>query len=195
MYFPFLTYEVKCGAAALDVADRQNAHSMTLAVRGIVELFRLVKREKDLHREILAFSVSHDNRTVRIYGHYPVIDGRKTTFYRHLIHESIFAAPGGREKWTAYTFTKNVYDIWMPTHLKRICSVIDDLPPDLDFEVSQQSEPGESGLSQELQSHYLSDQTSHNDALLKEADSQSSPAEDEEFQKPTKRARSTGLHQ
>ncbi|RYP05274.1 hypothetical protein DL765_009883 [Monosporascus sp. GIB2] len=33
MYFPFLTCEVKCGAAALDVADRQNAHSMTLAVR------------------------------------------------------------------------------------------------------------------------------------------------------------------
>jgi hypothetical protein len=38
MYFPFLTCEVKCGAAALDIADRQNAHSMTLAVRAIVEL-------------------------------------------------------------------------------------------------------------------------------------------------------------
>ena len=54
MYLPFLTCEVKCGAAALDVADRQNAHSMTLAVKGVVELFRLVKREKELHREILA---------------------------------------------------------------------------------------------------------------------------------------------
>jgi hypothetical protein len=49
MYFPFLTCEVKCGAAALDVADQQNAHSMTIAVRGIVELFRLVKREKELY--------------------------------------------------------------------------------------------------------------------------------------------------
>jgi predicted nucleic acid-binding protein len=49
MYFPFLACEVKCGAAALDVADRQNAHSMTLAVRGIIELFRLVKREKELY--------------------------------------------------------------------------------------------------------------------------------------------------
>jgi hypothetical protein len=77
MYLPFLTCEVKCGAAALDVADRQNAHSMTLAVRGVVELFRLVKREKELHREILAFSISHDHQTVRIYGHYPVIDGQK----------------------------------------------------------------------------------------------------------------------
>jgi hypothetical protein len=62
----------------------------------------------------------------------------------------------------------------MPTHLKRICSVIDDLPPDLDFEVSQQSEPGESGLSQGLKSHHLSDQSSHNTASLEEADSQSS---------------------
>jgi hypothetical protein len=43
---------------------------------------RLVKREKELHREILAFSISHGHRTVRIYGHYPVINGEKTTFYR-----------------------------------------------------------------------------------------------------------------
>jgi predicted nucleic acid-binding protein len=49
MYFRFLTCEVKCGAAALDVVDRQNAHSMTLAVRGIVELFRLMKRKKELY--------------------------------------------------------------------------------------------------------------------------------------------------
>ena len=66
MHFPFLTCEVKCGAAALDVTDRQDAHGMTLVVRGVVELFRLVKREKELYREILAFSISHDHSTVRI---------------------------------------------------------------------------------------------------------------------------------
>jgi hypothetical protein len=41
----------------------------------------------------------------------------------------------------------------MPTHLKRICSVIDQLPRDLNFEVSQGSElqfAEASGLSQEL---------------------------------------------
>jgi len=210
MYLPFLTCEVKCGAAALDIADRQNAHSMTLAVRGTVELFRLVKREKELHREILAFSVSHDHRTVRIYGHYPVIDGKKTTFYRHPIREFSFTELDGKEKWTAYKFTKNVYDIWMPTHLKRICSVIDELPTDLDFEVSQQSEPGESGLSQGLESHHLSDQSSHNAASLEEADSQSSRVgsrdvtpdtslsqriDGKAFKKPKKRCRPVELHQ
>jgi hypothetical protein len=49
MYFPFLTCEMKCGAVALDIADRQNAYSMTLAVRGIVKLFRAVKREEDVN--------------------------------------------------------------------------------------------------------------------------------------------------
>ena len=153
MYFPFLTCEVKCGAAALDIADRQNAHSMTLAVRGVVELFRLVKREKELHQEILAFSVSHDHRGVRIYGHYPIIDEGKATFYRHPIHEFSFTALDGKDKWTAYKFTKNVYDVWMPSHLERICSVIDQLPCGVNFEVSQESElhfTEASGLSQEL---------------------------------------------
>jgi hypothetical protein len=153
MHFPFLTCEVKCGAAALDVADRQNAHSMTLAVRGVVELYKAVKREKELHREILAFSISHDHRSARIYGHYAMIEEDKTTFYRHPIHTFDFTALDGKDKWTAYKFTKNVYDVWMPTHLKRICSVIDQLPPDLNFEVSQGSElqfAEASGLSQEL---------------------------------------------
>ncbi len=49
MYFPFLTCKVKYSAVALDVIDRQNAHSMTLAVRGVIELFRLVKCEKELY--------------------------------------------------------------------------------------------------------------------------------------------------
>ena len=209
MYFPFLTCEVKCGAAALDIADRQNAHSMTMAVRGIVELFRLMKREMELHREILAFSISHDHRIVRIYGHYPVIDGNKTKFYRHPIDEVSFAAPHGKAKWMAYKFTKNVYDIWMPAHLKRICSVIDELPPDLNFEVSQQSEPGESGLSQGLESHHLSDQSSQYAASLEEAGSQSSRVgsrdvtpdtslsqriEGGAFKKPRKRGRPGELH-
>ena len=195
IYFPFLTCEVKCGAAALDVADRQNAHSMTLAVRGVVELFRLMKREKELYREILAFSISHNNRAVRIYGHYPIIDREKTSFYRHPIKEFSFTSEDGRDKWTSYKFIKNVYDIWMPTHLKRICSVIDKLPSDLDFEVSQQSDIGDL------------DQPSHDAASLQEeADSRSSCVEDitpntsmseriegETFIKPRKRVR-PGMH-
>ena len=128
MYFPFLTCEVKCGDQALNIADRQNMHSASVAVKGIVELFRRVKRHKELHRTILAFSVSHDNEAVRIYGHYPLIDGDNASFYRYPIKKFDFTSEEGKEKWTAYKFTRNVYDIFVPIHLKRICSVVDQLP-------------------------------------------------------------------
>jgi hypothetical protein len=99
----------------------------------------------------------------------------------------------------------------MPTHFKRICSVIDKLPPDLDFEVSEQSEPGESGLSQGLESHHLSDQSSRDAAsLLEDTDSQPSRValrditsdssvsqriEERAFKKPKKRGRAAELQQ
>ncbi|KAK5145977.1 hypothetical protein LTR32_002359 [Rachicladosporium monterosium] len=124
---------------------------MTLAVRGVVELFRLAKREKEIDREILAFSMSHDHSTVRIYGHYPVIEGKNTAFYRHPIRKFDFTEQDGQEKWTAYRFTKNVYDVWMPTHFARISSVIDELSPDIAFQVSERSNSRVSeatGLSQ-----------------------------------------------
>ena len=136
MYFPFFACEVKCGTGGLDIADRQNSNSMTLAVRGIVELFSFVKRKNELHRKILAFSISHDDEAVRIYGHYPVVDGDKTEFYRYPIDNFIFTARDGKEKWTAYKFTKSIYDVWMPDHYKLICSAIDDIPVDLNFGVS-----------------------------------------------------------
>ena len=135
IYFPFLTCEVKCGAAALDFADRQNAQSMSVALRALVVLFRYVKREKELDREILAFSISHDHTSVRIYGHYPVIEGDKTTFYRHPIRKFDFT--DGDEKWTTYKFVENVYDNWMPILHKKICSAIDDLPAGINFDLSQ----------------------------------------------------------
>ena len=164
IYFPFLTCEVKCGTAALDIADRQNAHSMTIAVRALVELFRLVKREKELDREILAFSVSHDHTVVRIYGHYPVIEGDKTTFYRHPIRKFDFT--DGEEKWTAYKFTKNVYDTYMPKLHERICSAIDDLPVDISFDLSQSASFS--------QSTPQSSQQLNAESILGEEDSQSS---------------------
>ncbi|KAK0707246.1 hypothetical protein B0T21DRAFT_405265 [Apiosordaria backusii] len=172
MYFPFLACEVKCGAAALDVADRQNAHSMTLAVRGVVELFRLVKRENEVNRQILSFSISHDHRSVRIYGYYPVIDGKDTKYYRHPIREFSFTEMDGKEKWTAYRFTKNVYDFWVPAQFKKICSAIDQLPLNIDFGIAAPSES--TGLSQGLENLVPSEADSA--SLLVDEDGQSNKA-------------------
>ena len=121
-----------CDPVGLDIADRMNAHSMTLAVRAIAALSRLRNRENKVHREILAFSISHNDQNVRLYGHYPVIDGATITFYRHSIRSFYLTDMDGKDKWTAYKFVKNVYEIWMPKHLARIRSVIDELPSDPD---------------------------------------------------------------
>ncbi|CCD43484.1 hypothetical protein BofuT4_P011600.1 [Botrytis cinerea T4] len=95
--------------------------------------------------------------------------GQRTTFYRHPIREFSFTERNGKEKWTAYKFTKNVYDIWMPNHLKRICSVIDSLPPNIGFEV------GESGLSQGLENYQFSGYSNQGaESLPEEASSQAS---------------------
>lgn len=135
MFFPFLAGEVKSGEAALNVADRQNAHSMAMAARAVFELFRLVGRESEVDRQILSFSVSHDHQSVRIYGYYPAMEEKETKYYRHPIHTFDFTTLDGKDKWTAYRFTKNVYDLWMPSHYAKICAAIDEIPPDIHFTV------------------------------------------------------------
>lgn len=58
MHFPFFTCEVKCGNEALNIADRQNAHSASVAVKGFFELYGAISRQGEVHRKILAFSES-----------------------------------------------------------------------------------------------------------------------------------------
>lgn len=173
MYFPFLTCEVNCGDGGLDVADRHNAHSQSIILRGIYSLFQLVGREKELNREINGFSLSHNDEAVWIWGHYAVIDGKNVKFYRHLISKFIFAPTGeGDQRWKAYKFVKNVYDLWLPDHFKRICSAVDMLPADLSSEdayLPKLQSPGtdldssRSGLSQQLDQYNLIEEQTPSD--------------------------------
>ena len=165
MYLPFLTSEVKCGASALDVADRQNLHSQTVSLRNLIELFRLVGRLNELHREINGYSISHSDEYVRIWAHYVFVKGEDFTFHRHSIAKfDISPTAEGDRRWKAWTFVMNIFDFWVPDHFKRICSAIDMLPADLNLEVSALSEPhapdqeqsaSRSGLSQQLEEYSL----------------------------------------
>jgi hypothetical protein len=60
-----------------------------------------VGREQELHRQILGFSYSHDHESVRIWGHYPVINEDKTTFWRYPIRKFDFTERKGLEKWVS----------------------------------------------------------------------------------------------
>lgn len=121
---------MKCGENGLNIADRQNAHSASMAVNAIVQLYRdrAVSRAEELHRKILVFSVSHDHTMVNVYGHYALIEGDKTTFYRHLIRSFNITDLDGKDRDLAYKFTRKVYDTFFPTHLDRIRSAAAQLP-------------------------------------------------------------------
>ena len=179
MYFPVLTSEVKSGTAGLDIADRQNAHSMGIAVRAIVLIFQLARKHIKLHRKLLTFSISHDHQTVRLHGWYPVINGDSYRIYRHLIHSFNIVAMEGQEKWTTRRFVIGVYEYAL-TLLEKINAVIDELPPDLNLGSLQPMlqllgpRSQKSGLSQLLEDKA---QTSEHSGLSQRFEDQSLDAE------------------
>lgn len=89
--------EVQCSAAAPNIADCQNAHSMTAAVQAIVKPFHAGKRKDEAYQQILALPISNSHRSVQIYSHYLVIDEKDTKHYRHPIHKFSFTALDGKE--------------------------------------------------------------------------------------------------
>lgn len=131
MFLPFFTSEVKQSSVPLKVADRQNLHSQTVALRGLVALFRNVGLLQDLHRDINGFSISHNHEKVFIWGHYIYVTGNTFTFHRHLI---IGFSIDVDHRWTAWNFVRNVYDDWVPGHYQKICAAIDLLPDEWPLE-------------------------------------------------------------
>jgi hypothetical protein len=65
MYLPFLASEIIASEIKY-IADRQNALSQTVALRGLMTLFQLVGRENEFHRQTCGFSISHSDVDVRI---------------------------------------------------------------------------------------------------------------------------------
>lgn len=123
MFFPCFSCEIGC----FEITRRQNTHNVTIGMRAVVDLFRGIQREAEVHRQILAFSISHDHCEAEIVAHYPVILGETTEFYQHVIASFVFT-DSGYDKWTAYRFTKNMYQVWMPAQFQKICSAINQLP-------------------------------------------------------------------
>ncbi|KAI9888761.1 MAG: hypothetical protein M1814_006455 [Vezdaea aestivalis] len=124
IFLPFLTRESKASDGLLEVADKANAHSMTVAATCIVEMYRRAGLLEELNRKVLGFSISHDCRSVLIYAHYVVVSGNATKFYRHTLEDFNFTERSGCRRWTCYKFTRNVYDKFVVIHLKRIQDTI-----------------------------------------------------------------------
>ena len=123
MYFPYLTIEIKCGNKGLNITGRRNAHSSSVAIKQVVDMYCKVFRQYELNRKILSFSVSHDQEAIRTYAHYLSLIRDQTSVCRHTIKKFDLTNKDSKGKWTAYIFTRNV-NIYGPIHFERLCSAI-----------------------------------------------------------------------
>ncbi|KAJ5752798.1 hypothetical protein N7520_009715 [Penicillium odoratum] len=123
MYFPYLTAEIKCGNQALELADRQNMHSMCIALRAVVSLCQAAGCTEEVHRRILGFSISHELEGFRIYGYYPEIDDGKVSFYRWPVAQPNVWVKENR--WTCYQFVENLDREFLPIHTHRLMRILE----------------------------------------------------------------------
>jgi hypothetical protein len=145
MYFPYLTAEIKCGNQALEFADRQNMHSMCIALRAVVNLAEAAGRLGEVNRRLLGFSISHELEGVRIYGHYPEIGEDGIKYYRWLVKQFNIWADG--DKWACYRFVENLDCDFLPIHTDRLMRFLEEIPDpqelpfelDVDDDISSQS--------------------------------------------------------
>ena len=125
MYYPFLICEVKGSDRPIQEAERQAMHSASIAARAIIQLYRKISSAEQLNRQILTISVSHNNTTVKVFGHFAQIDEEHITFFRHRIYAADFAADFASRDWAkAYKITRGIYSRFFPKHLERITSAL-----------------------------------------------------------------------
>ncbi|QKX63199.1 uncharacterized protein TRUGW13939_10368 [Talaromyces rugulosus] len=138
MYFPYVTAEIKCGNQALELADRQNMHSMCIALRAVVSLSRAAGCPEKVHRRILGFSLSHELEGLRIYGYYPEIDGGNTSYFRWPVAQlNIWTK---EDKWACYRFMENVDREFLPIHTDRLIRLLEDVPDLEEYSLSDDVE-------------------------------------------------------
>lgn len=113
LLFPFFSAHIKMGDLAS--AERQNVHSAVTSLRNLVKLMRIVGRERELDREVCFFSMAYNQKEFAIYGHFAIIEGDNTRYYRHLL----LRGNQGGDFSRAYQLILSVY---MPTDLDYINS-------------------------------------------------------------------------
>ena len=125
MYFPYLTAEIKCGNQALELADRQNMHSMCIALRAVVALSQAAGCPEKVHRRLLGFSISHELEGLRIYGYYPEIEGKALYFRWPVAQLNIWAK---EDRWACYRFVENLDRDFLCIHTDRLMQLLSEIP-------------------------------------------------------------------
>ncbi|OKL55239.1 hypothetical protein UA08_09490 [Talaromyces atroroseus] len=169
MYFPYLTAEIKCGNQALEFADRQNMHSMCVALRAVVSLAQAAGRLEEVHQRLLGFSISHELEVVRIYGYYPEIGDDGIKYFRWPVKQ--FNLWTEADKWTCYRFVEKVDRVFLPIHIDRLMHFLEDIldPQDVPFELDADVDiSAQSQITSQERSSYTRAPSSQNRGLQPE---------------------------
>lgn len=138
--FPYLTCEVVTDMQPLEPARRQNMHSMSIALRSLVQLAEAAGTPEKVHLRILGFSISHDIEAVEIFGHYPELDGKQTKY--HLTKIAYIPIWLDDNRWKCYSFVEALDNEFLPIHIARVKEMLERIDlPNLDENIKGQPEP------------------------------------------------------
>lgn len=120
MVFPFYICEAKGSGRAIRESELQALHGASVACNTMVELYRRINAADELDRRILIFSVSHDERLVKIFGHYALTKGvENVTYHRRRLFEVDLLDSAG-ERTRPYEIARAIWQHFFPKHLERI---------------------------------------------------------------------------
>ena len=108
MLFPSLDCEDRPSNAPFGNAERRNAHSMLIAVRGVIELFKAFGLQKRVDRAIPTSFHLTPPRRERIHRHQATGGDYRICFDRHEIQILDFTGERRKIKRTADRFTKTM---------------------------------------------------------------------------------------
>ncbi|CAH0050329.1 unnamed protein product [Clonostachys solani] len=117
VYFPFLLCEVASSHESLHLAELKNTRNADAIIQGLTTLFHTADQLELLNRNIVVFSLAHNDTIARVIGHYPVIDGG-IVHHRayHLITDDISVEAGKCYRIIRH-FVERLYQEWSPGHL------------------------------------------------------------------------------
>ncbi|KAK1045246.1 hypothetical protein LTR74_018188 [Friedmanniomyces endolithicus] len=119
MMFPFYICEAKCFDRSIEESELQALHDASVACSTVIKLYQKVLAAAELHRRILVFSVSYNQRVVKIFGHFAMIEGDNITYHRHPLFETNLVDDASNRT-TPYQIALSIWKHFFPVHLARI---------------------------------------------------------------------------
>ncbi|KAK0261293.1 hypothetical protein LTR35_017872 [Friedmanniomyces endolithicus] len=108
---------------SIEESELQALHGASVACSTVIKLYQKVLAAAELHRRILVFSVSYNQRVVKIFGHFAMIEGDNITYHRHPLFETNLVDDASNRT-TPYQIALSIWKHFFPVHLARFRDVL-----------------------------------------------------------------------